>query len=82
VAHVVVYTKMGCHLCEDVIRKVENVRERIPFDLDKIDIRSDAELTSRFVFDIPVVEIDGKTEFTTFLNEIQFEEKLKELTLH
>jgi hypothetical protein len=75
---VTIYTKTGCHLCENVVTQVESVRERIPFELDKIDIRSYPALIAEYGFDIPVVAIDGKTQFTHFLSAEQFESKLKE----
>ena len=76
---VTVYTKTGCHLCERVLQQVESVRERIAFDFEKIDIRSDPDLIAEYGFDIPVVLIDRKPQFTHFLNVAQFESRLKEL---
>jgi glutaredoxin len=77
---VTIYTKTGCHLCETAVRQVEAVRGRIAFELEKIDIRSDPALMIEYGFDIPVVEINGKSQFTHFLNEEQFESRLKEFT--
>jgi hypothetical protein len=65
-----------------MVQQVESVRERLTFDLEKIDIRSDPALMIEYGFDIPVLAINGTTQFTHFLNEEQLESKLKEFTIH
>jgi glutaredoxin len=60
VSKVVVYTKEGCHLCENVIHELQKLQQEHSFDLGKQDIAVDAELFERYKDVIPVVEIDGK----------------------
>ena len=54
------YSKPGCHLCEDVRATLEELKGDHTFALDEIDITTDAELLARFRFDIPVLLRDGK----------------------
>ena len=60
VRQVVVYTKEGCHLCENVIESLQRMRERIALEVVTRDINEDSELFERFKDIIPVVEIDGQ----------------------
>ena len=74
---VTIYTKPGCHLCEDVEAKVRSVMAKAPFALETVNIMLDPMLQMQFAFDIPVVQIDGKTVATHFLNEETFENLIK-----
>jgi hypothetical protein len=44
------------------------VRERVPFELDVVDIGGDPELEPRFREQLPAVEIDGDLAFTFFVD--------------
>ncbi len=57
---VVVYSRPGCHLCEEAIGAIVGLhREGYRFDLHEIDIESDELLLKRHLERIPVVEVDG-----------------------
>ena len=59
-ADVVVYSRPGCHLCEEAIEAlVELHREGYRFALHEVDIESDELLLRRHLEKIPVVEVDG-----------------------
>jgi hypothetical protein len=59
-AEVVVYSRPGCHLCEEAIAKLVALHsEGYRFDLREIDIESDDLLLRRHLERIPVVEVDG-----------------------
>lgn len=59
VSHTVtVYTRQGCHLCDDaiaVVREVATGRARI----ELIDIDADPDLVERYTIRVPVVAVDG-----------------------
>jgi glutaredoxin len=57
---VAVYTKEGCHLCENAIASLKKIQERDSFELSIEDITEDSRLFERFKDLIPVVEIDGE----------------------
>jgi glutaredoxin len=57
---VVVYRKVGCHLCEEVIAALEKIRIEKHLELSSQDITSNPELFERYKDMIPVVEINGK----------------------
>jgi glutaredoxin len=56
---VVLYTRAGCHLCEDARRVLEE-HGLVP---TCVDIDADPELRERFDTCVPVVEIEGQVRF-------------------
>jgi hypothetical protein len=54
----VVYTKEGCHLCENVIASLRRMQVMNSFVLLTEDITKDSGLYGRFKHMIPVVEVD------------------------
>jgi len=56
---VIVYSKEGCHLCENVISELEQLRTVENFDLTTLDITENSELFERYKSIIPVVSVDG-----------------------
>jgi glutaredoxin len=57
---VVVYSRPGCHLCEQAIEGIVALHhEGYRFELHEIDIESDDLLLRRHLEKIPVVEVDG-----------------------
>jgi hypothetical protein len=54
------YSKPGCHLCDDMKQVIDVVRARVPLTLDVVDISTDAELTARYGLEIPVLLVDGR----------------------
>jgi glutaredoxin len=59
-AEVVVYSRPGCHLCEEAIAALVALhREGYRFEMHEVDIDSDDLLLRRHLERIPVVEVDG-----------------------
>ncbi|HEV7616246.1 MAG TPA: glutaredoxin family protein [Solirubrobacterales bacterium] len=57
---VVVYSRPGCHLCEQAIAAIVALHgEGYRFALHEVDIESDELLLRRHLEKIPVVEVDG-----------------------
>ncbi len=54
------YSRPGCHLCEEMKAVVERVRREHPIELYEVDISGDLELERRYGQEIPVLELDGK----------------------
>ena len=58
---VVVYSKPGCHLCENVIAELERIKAMsVEIDILTEDITTNPILLTRFHNLIPVVSVDGK----------------------
>ena len=59
-ADVVVYSRPGCHLCEEAFEQIVALHEEgYRFELHEIDIESNDLLLRRYLERIPVVEVDG-----------------------
>jgi c-di-GMP-related signal transduction protein len=59
-ATVVVYSRPGCHLCEQALEQIVDLhRQGYRFDLHEVDIESNDLLLRRYLERIPVVEVDG-----------------------
>jgi len=76
-AEVVVYSKPGCCLCDDVKAKLEVLRARHPFTLRVVNILQHPQAYQKFKEEIPVVFINGKKAFKNYLNEEEFLRKLE-----
>ncbi len=59
-----IYTKPGCHLCDDAIELFEDLRERVPFELLLHNILTDDGWFALYRYDVPVIFIDGVRSFS------------------
>jgi glutaredoxin len=74
-----IYSRPGCHLCDDAKEIVERVQRRIPFDLRVIDIDGNSELEALYGWEIPVILINGNKAFKYRVTESELEKKVKKL---
>lgn len=58
---VIVYSKPGCHLCEDALRLLQELRGAYDLAIEEIDITTDRTLFKKYFEKIPVLFIDGRT---------------------
>jgi len=56
---VCLYTRRGCTRCDSVSPLLRELQSEFSFEVEVIDIESDAELSARFGCSIPVVTVDG-----------------------
>ena len=73
---VVIYTRPGCHLCDEAREILERVREQAPFVLRERDISVDDALHARYLERIPVVTINGEEAFELEVDEAGLRERL------
>ena len=62
-ARVIVYSRPGCHLCDEAKAAIENSNCSDHFTLEEVNIESDQELLDKYKYDIPVIAIDGVEAF-------------------
>jgi glutaredoxin len=61
VTAVTLYTRPGCHLCDEAREAILALREELPpFELSEVDIEQDDGLLGRYLERIPVVAVDGE----------------------
>lgn len=54
------YSRPGCHLCDDARAVIEAVCAETGTSYDEISIAGDADLERRFGHEIPVTFVDGR----------------------
>ena len=57
---ITLYTREGCHLCDDAKAVLDRVREQTGEGYTEVDISTDPDLTADYGDRIPVVLLDGK----------------------
>ena len=60
---ITLYTRAGCHLCEEAERVLRAEQAATPFRLELVDIDRDPELARRYGVRVPVVAVDGEDLF-------------------
>ena len=71
-AHVIVYSRPGCHLCDEAKAAIEKSNCSDHYTLEEVNIESDDELLKKYKFDIPVITIDGVEAFKHRVDPEQF----------
>lgn len=56
----VLYSKPGCHLCEELRAELDDMRPELDFSIEEIDITSESALFERYRHEIPVLMMDGE----------------------
>ena len=74
---VVLYTRAGCHLCDEAKQQLSELRKRAAFTLREVDIDQDPELRQRYNDEVPVVFIHGRKAFKYRINPRQFLRRLQ-----
>ncbi len=59
-ARVTLYSKPGCHLCDDARAVVERVCAELGESYEEVSILDDPALHERYAEEIPVTLVDGK----------------------
>ncbi len=72
-----VYSRPGCHLCEDAVEGLRRMQGEIDFELQELDISSDESLHRAYFDRIPVISLDGEELCEYFLHEALVRERLE-----
>lgn len=54
------YTRAGCHLCDEMRAGLAGLRQRLGFTLVEQDVGWDGELAERYGRSVPVLVLDGR----------------------
>jgi glutaredoxin len=66
---VVLYTRQGCHLCDEAKAVLQRYASVLP-SVEEVDIDGDPRLVEQYGTCVPVVEIDGQVRFRGRVNEV------------
>jgi glutaredoxin len=77
--HVIVYSRPGCHLCEEAKTVIEEVGREMDLTLEEVNIEDDLDLLQKYRFDIPVITINGVEVFRHRVEQSTLREALLKL---
>ena len=69
---VVLYSRPGCHLCDDARDVILAERARTRFDFREVDVETDDALELAYGVRIPVVTVDGEERFELQVDPAEF----------
>ena len=75
---VTLYTRPGCHLCEDAKAVMEPLIAEFRATVREVNIEDDAELTQRYGVDIPVIFVGAHKAAKHRVDVRQFRRQLEE----
>jgi len=76
VIDVVLYSKAGCHLCDEMKAVVLGVQREIPFALEVVDIGADPALEAAYGSQVPVLVIGGRKAFKYRVDAVSLRRRL------
>ena len=76
VLELTLYSRPGCHLCDEMKAKIAPVAARYGFSLREVNIDVDEELRRRFNEEVPVLFLGRKKIAKYFLDMEQLERQL------
>jgi glutaredoxin len=74
---VVIYSKPGCHLCDEAKAAIQAAGCNGEYALEEINIETDPVLLDRYRFEIPVITIDGLEAFRNRVSSEEFRKALR-----
>jgi len=74
-----IYSRPGCHLCEEMKTTLERAVERSALDvrIEEIDISADEERETRYGTEIPVLLVNGKKAAKYRISEFELARLLR-----
>jgi len=57
------YSRPGCHLCDQARDVIRNVAREVAFEYEEVDVSEDDALELEYGIRIPVVVVDGEERF-------------------
>ena len=78
-AHVILYTRPGCHLCEEAKAEMLAAGCGDEYTLEEVNIETDPVLEEQYGWEIPVIVINSVKAFKYRLTAAEFKRKLRRL---
>jgi glutaredoxin len=77
--NVELFSKRHCGICQGVLEDLEEIRKRLPFDLQVIDIEEKRNFNWKELYfnDIPVIHIDKEPFVKHGIDKDEFEAELR-----
>ena len=75
---VTIYSRPGCHLCEEAKSKIAPLLKEISASLTEINIDEDRELRARYDYDVPVIFLGARKVAKHRVDLAQFRRQLRD----
>lgn len=75
-ARVIVYSRPGCHLCDEAKAAIQRSNCSDHYTLEEVNIESDNALLKKYKYDIPVITIDGVEAFKHRVDPHEFKTRV------
>ena len=75
-----IYIKPRCSLCEEARGLLEQLRTRVPFVLEVVDVRDHADTWERYRHAVPVITVDGLEVARLRVDPVALESRLRGTT--
>ena len=75
-----IYSKPGCHLCDEAKEAIRAAGCGDRITLTEINIERDSELMSKYRYDIPVIAINGVETFMHRVDSLEFRAKILKIS--
>jgi len=79
---ITIYSRPGCHLCDDAQNVLESLCEELNFEIEVINIDEDAELIKLYSDQVPVIHIDGLHHDFYKVDPLRFRSSLEKHRQH
>lgn len=77
---VTLYSRPGCHLCDEMKAVLSRVARKVPLEIEEIDISIDPALEARYGVEIPVLLVDGRKAAKFRITELELTKILRART--
>jgi glutaredoxin len=75
---VTIYTRPGCHLCEEAKAQIAPLMKEFGARLTEINIEEDPELRARYDYDVPVIFLGARKAAKNRVDPAQFHRQLRD----
>lgn len=75
--HVTLYTKPGCHLCDEAKQEMLKAAIADQYTFEEINIEEDPAAYELYKYEIPVITIDGRKAFKYRLTSEEFMRRIR-----
>jgi len=79
---VTIYSRQGCHLCDEAFNTLESMRDELNFEIDVVNIDIDPELIKLYSDEVPVIHIDGEHHDFYKVDPVRFRSSLEKHRQH
>ena len=79
---VTIYSRKDCHLCEEALSVLQNLKAELKFEINEIFIDGDEDLEKLYGEQVPVTLIDGEHHDYWRVDPVRFKSSLERHRQH